>query len=327
MALPTETVYGLAADAQDVEAVERVYAIKGRPSDHPLIVHVAGASALAGWSRQANQAAQKLAETFWPGALTVIVERSDRAGGHITGGQETVALRCPDHPVALACLDALAQRRGDPASGVAAPSANRFGRVSPTRAADVLEEVGPLLDPDRDVVIDGGACSVGVESTIVDCTTVPPRVVRLGAISQAQVDEALADVPDPADADGHDLEIPPREMRVPGRLEAHYSPQAGVFLVDSAAEATTGDDLSALLGGGAAPDSVGLLAPAGVATPQGWRRLLAADTSQAYAQGLYSALRQADTLGLDVVVAVLPEGSEPLADAVRDRLARASRRS
>ena len=190
--LPTETVYGLAADAQDAQAVARVYRAKGRPADHPLIVHVQGTQALAGWSAAPNPAAERLASAFWPGALTVIVARSERAGDFITGGQDTVALRCPDHPVARACLEALARLSGDPARGVAAPSANRFGRVSPTRAEDVLAEVGASMDPERDLVVDGGACAIGVESTIVDCTATPPRVLRLGAISQEQVDAVLA---------------------------------------------------------------------------------------------------------------------------------------
>ena len=190
--LPTETVYGLAADAQDAQAVARVYRAKGRPADHPLIVHVQGTQALAGWSAAPNLAAERLASAFWPGALTVIVARSERAGDFITGGQDTVALRCPDHPVARACLEALARLSGDPARGVAAPSANRFGRVSPTRAEDVLAEVGASMDPERDLVVDGGACAIGVESTIVDCTANPPRVLRLGAISQEQVDAVLA---------------------------------------------------------------------------------------------------------------------------------------
>ena len=190
--LPTETVYGLSADAQDAEAVRRIYAAKGRPADHPLIVHVQGPQALSGWSLGSNVVAERLAAAFWPGALTLVVRRSPRASDLITGGQDTVALRCPDHRVALACLRALAEESGDPARGVAAPSANRFGRVSPTRASDVLDELGAHLDPARDLVVDGGPCRIGVESTIVDCTAVPPRVLRLGAISQQQVDEVLA---------------------------------------------------------------------------------------------------------------------------------------
>ncbi len=190
--LPTETVYGLAADAQDAAAVARVYQAKGRPADHPLIVHVQGAQALAGWCAEPNAVAERLVSAFWPGALTVVVARNDRAGDFITGGQDTVALRCPDHPVARACLEALARLSGDPARGVAAPSANRFGRVSPTRAGDVLAEVGASMDAARDLVVDGGACAIGVESTIVDCTATPPRVLRLGAISQEQIDAVLA---------------------------------------------------------------------------------------------------------------------------------------
>ncbi len=186
--LPTETVYGLSADAQDPMAVARIYEAKGRPADHPLIVHVQGPQSLAGWSAGPNPAAERLAAAFWPGALTVVVARSERAGDFITGGQDTVALRCPDHPVARACLEALARLSGDPSRGVAAPSANRFGRVSPTRALDVLAEVGPAMDPARDLVLDGGPCAIGVESTIVDCTATPPRVLRLGAISQEQID-------------------------------------------------------------------------------------------------------------------------------------------
>ncbi len=239
--LPTETVYGLAADAQDADAVARVYRAKGRPADHPLIVHVQGAQALAGWSAAPNPAAERLAAAFWPGALTVIVERSERAGDFITGGQGTVALRCPDHPVARACLEALARLSGDPARGVAAPSANRFGRVSPTRAQDVLAEVGPALDAARDMVVDGGPCAIGVESTIVDCTAVPPRVLRLGAISQDQIDAVLAgehgrgageaDTSPAGDAgpgDGveGDVRAPDGDVRAPGTLESHYAPAA-----------------------------------------------------------------------------------------------------
>ena len=258
--LPTETVYGLAADAQDADAVGRVYRAKGRPADHPLIVHVQGPQALAGWSAGPNPSAERLAEAFWPGALTVIVARSERAGDFITGGQDTVALRCPDHPVARACLRALARMSGDPARGVAAPSANRFGRVSPTRAGDVLAEVGSAMDPERDLVVDGGPCSIGVESTIVDCTATPPRVLRLGAISQEQVDAVLAgdavvgaagdefaervvgaelagaavrpagagDAPGPWGAP--DAET--ADVRAPGTLESHYAPEAEVLLVE-----------------------------------------------------------------------------------------------
>jgi L-threonylcarbamoyladenylate synthase len=387
--LPTETVYGLAADAQDADAVARVYRAKGRPADHPLIVHVQGAHALAGWSAQPNAAAERLAAAFWPGALTVIVARSQRAGDFITGGQDTVALRCPDHPVARACLQALARLSGDPARGVAAPSANRFGRVSPTRAEDVLAEVGPAMDPERDLVVDGGSCAIGVESTIVDCTATPPRVLRLGAISQEQIDAVLASpggahagaaagpagTQDPVWSPGTaDAEVPDGvgdaadpvgegdgAVRAPGTLEAHYAPEAEVLLVElghaSATDlvplavrraarvarqpadhpfgqlepdplglTTLEDDPAPIMRAGShAAPSIGLVAPSEVATPDGWSRLAAPGTAEEYAHLLYAALRRADELELDVVVAVLPEADAgPLALAVRDRLARAA---
>ncbi len=333
--LPTETVYGLAADAQDAAAVARVYRVKGRPADHPLIVHVQGRQALAGWSAGPNPAAERLAAVFWPGALTVVVARSERAGDFITGGQATVALRCPDHPVARACLEELARTSGDPARGVAAPSANRFGRVSPTRAGDVLAEVGARMDPARDLVVDGGPCAIGVESTIVDCTATPPRVLRVGAISQEQVDAALAG----GDAGAADrwpgdrepsvdglleaVEVAPGspgvgDVRAPGTLESHYAPSAQVLLVEPDLVST--DDLVAAVAG-----PTGLVAPSSVSTPEGWTRLGSPDTPDEYARSLYAALRRADASGLAVVVAVLPDPREgPLAVAVRDRLSRAA---
>lgn len=320
--LPTETVYGLAADAQNSEAVARVYRAKGRPAGHPLIVHVQGGHALTGWSAGPNPAAERLAEEFWPGALTLIVARSARAGDFITGGQGTVALRSPSHPVAQACLEALGRISGDPARGVAAPSANRFGRVSPTRAADVLAEVGTRLDPARDVVVDGGPCAIGVESTIVDCTATPPRVLRLGAISQAQIDAALR-----GEGVGGALRgRPALGVRVPGTLESHYAPRAHVHLVEPSA--ATPAELAAVITpptGAAAAAGVGLMGPSHVATPPGWTRLAAPTTAEEYARDLYAALRRADELQLAYVVAVLPDpAGGSLALAVRDRLARAA---
>lgn len=354
--LPTETVYGLAADAQHARAVGRVYAVKGRPPDHPLIVHVSAPAALDGWSAARNEAAHRLAEVFWPGPLTLIVARGERAGDFITGGQPTVALRCPDHPVALACLRALAEESGDPARGVAAPSANRFGRVSPTRAGDVVAELGARLDPSRDLVVDGGACSVGVESTIVDCTADPPRVLRLGAISQAQVDRALVagfptdasgpgvvagqrpDAARPGGAGGASAPAPrerggrgpavipagPAQVRAPGSLASHYAPHARVILMEL--EGVLGVDRGAVAGvSGGDAGRVGLLAPSAVGTPPGWTRLAAPASDEQYARVLYGALRRADELGLAVVLAVLPPTSgSPLAHAVRDRLTRAA---
>lgn len=316
--LPTETVYGLAADAQDTSAVARIFATKARPADHPLIVHVADAAALIHWSAAPSPAAQLLAAAFWPGPLTVVVPRSARAADLITGGQPTVALRCPGHPVALACLKALADLTADPGRGVAAPSANLFGRVSPTSAADVLAELGPRLDPDGDLIVDGGECAVGLESTIVDCTGGRARILRPGAISQEQVDAVLAEVSPGmthyASSDGTPAPaMPSDEPRVPGSLESHYAPAAVVALVER------GDDLPLHLA------SAGLIAPEPVGTPAGWVRLAGPGDAAQYAHDLYRALRSADVLGLPVVVAVLPPvGWGPLALAVRDRLGRAA---
>ena len=323
--LPTETVYGLAADAQEPAAIARIYRAKGRPVDHPLIVHVQGAQALEGWSAGPDPVAQRLAERFWPGALTLVVRRGARASDVITGGQDTVALRCPNHPVALACLRALARESGDPARGVAAPSANRFGRVSPTRAVDVLGEVGAALDPTRDLVVDGGPCTIGVESTIVDCTADPPRVLRLGAIGQVDIDRVLDPGRGPGPGGGPPAVEP--AVRAPGTLESHYAPTARVLLVEPTAlgDPPSADLLVRLADDGEWTGPVGLIAASGVGTPAGWTRLLAAGSDAEFAHGLYASLRRADELGLPAVVAVLPEVTGgPLAVAVRDRLARAA---
>ncbi|HEX6886522.1 MAG TPA: L-threonylcarbamoyladenylate synthase, partial [Candidatus Nanopelagicales bacterium] len=302
--LPTETVYGLAADAEHPGAVARVFRAKGRPADHPLIVHVAGVAALPGWTAGDPGAALQLAQACWPGPLTVIVRRGARASDLITGGQGTVALRCPAHPVARACLAALVEASGDPGRGVAAPSANRFGRVSPTSALDVVAELADRLDPGRDLVIDGGRSAVGVESTIVDCTGPQARVLRLGAISQTEVDAVLgvaasartvrgvgagavvargASTAGPssgaASAGGA---VPPGAVRAgpvraPGTLDSHYAPRARVVLVEAA------DAVAALPGLASIARVPGLLAPASVPTPAGWTRLAAPAGSEQYA--------------------------------------------
>ncbi len=310
---------------------------------------MAGAAALPAWSAGDDTAAVRLAGAFWPGPLTLVVRRSSRAGDLVTGGQDTVALRCPGHVVAHACIAALARASGDPARGVAAPSANRFGRVSPTRAADVVAELGRWLDPGRDLVVDGGPSAVGVESTIVDCTADPPRVLRLGAISQAEVDAVLAQAAaTPARAPGSSRAAPapgsrpflahdpfglggqeraepewimPRgegaPVRAPGSLDSHYAPQALVVLVERPVD---GRPLQAQIverrvDGRPLParagvgGAVGLIADDDVATPEGWARLAAPASPEEYARALYAALRRADVLGLAVVVAVLPDPS------------------
>jgi L-threonylcarbamoyladenylate synthase len=299
--LPTETVYGLAADAADVAAVRRVFEVKGRPADHPLIVHVAAADDLDRWAADVPGYARRLATRLWPGPLTLVVPRSGLAGDHVTGGQPTVGLRCPSHPVAHAVLAAFG-------GGVAAPSANRFGRVSPTTAAHVLAELGDRLDPARDVVLDGGPSAVGVESTILDCTGPAPRVLRRGAVTaQAVLAAGGVALVETSGAPG---------LRAPGMLAAHYAPHALVVVAD-------GPDDVAAAAAGEAPDRVGLVAPAGVGTPAGVVRLGAPADEAAYAQVLYAALRAADDHGLARVVAVPPTGGE-LAAAVLDRLRRAA---
>jgi L-threonylcarbamoyladenylate synthase len=302
--MPTETVYGLAADAENPAAVARVYAAKGRPADHPLIVHIAGLAALDGWVGDVPAYARALAAELWPGPLTLVVPRGPRAGDHVTGGQGTVGLRAPDHPVAQALLAAFG-------GGLAAPSANRFGRVSPTDAAHVLEELGGALVDGLDVVLDGGPSHVGLESTILDCTGPRPVVLRPGAVGPADIERAA----------GVTVATMRSEIRAPGTLAAHYAPAARVLL------AADGRQAHALLGSAPVPGdapTAGLLAPSGVATPPGVVRLGAPDGDEAYARGLYRALREADALGLRTVVAVAPAGRGTLATAVLDRLHRAA---
>jgi L-threonylcarbamoyladenylate synthase len=302
--MPTETVYGLAADAENPAAVARVYAAKGRPADHPLIVHVAGLETLDGWVADLQLYARRLAAELWPGPLTLVVPRGPRAGDHVTGGQGTVALRAPDHPVAQSLLAAFG-------GGLAAPSANRFGRVSPTDAAHVFEELGDVLVDGLDVVLDGGPSRVGLESTILDCTGSRPVVLRPGAVGPAEIERVA----------GVAVGIRRSEVRAPGTLAAHYAPAARVLLATDASQAR------ALLGPAPKPGeapTAGLLAPADLATPAGVVRLGAPDGDDAYARALYRALREADALGLRTVVAVVPGGRGPLATAVTDRLHRAA---
>ena len=299
--LPTETVYGLGARADLPHAIARVYAAKGRPADHPLIVHVLDATALDAWGVEVPDYARALAAAFWPGPLTLVVARSERAADFVTGGQDTVALRVPSHPVMRAVLRGLGDLLGDPAVGIAAPSANRFGRVSPTTAVHVIDELADAL-ADDDVVLEGGASAVGVESTIVDCTGPAPVVLRPGQVSRADVERVTGLTAGATST-----------VRAPGTLASHYSPQARVLVVDAATALGT-----------SAPDaSVGLLALAEVATPPGVVRLSAPETTDDYARVLYAALREADALGLGTVLAV-PPPPEGVGAAVADRLARAA---
>jgi L-threonylcarbamoyladenylate synthase len=294
VAFPTETVYGLGADAQNAEAVARIYSVKGRPADHPLIVHIDSIDRMGDWSSEIPEYAIKLARDYWPGPMTLVLKRSDFAKDFITGGQETVGLRVPAHPLALGLLGAFVKEGG---LGVAAPSANRFGAVSPTTADAVQEELEKYM-ADSDLILDGGPSLVGVESTIIDCTGDAPRILRLGAITKEMIEETTG-------LDVVDLSSQKPEIRVSGSLESHYSPKAKVLL-DVVAEA--GD---------------GLIAPDQIPTPNGVIRLMAPSTIEQYARDLYRALRLADQKGLEVVV-VLQPGGDGLAAAIRDRLQRAA---
>jgi L-threonylcarbamoyladenylate synthase len=302
VAVPTETVYGLAARADDPRAVARVYAAKGRPADHPLIVHVADASALDAWAASIPEYARELAQAFWPGPMTLVVKRSDRAGDFITGGQDSVAVRVSSHSLMDETLRALVQLTDDPSIGIAAPSANRFGRVSPTSAQHVLDEFVGIISDD-DLILDGGESAVGVESTIVDCTDEIPRLLRSGAITTDDIEHVTGIKPGMTST-----------VRASGTLESHYAPMADVVITDAAGLAASHSTDAA---------RVGVLALASVKTPVGMVRLSAPTSNDEYAHVLYGALREADALQLTTVLAVLPEESG-LGAAVIDRLSRAA---
>ena len=296
VAFPTETVYGLGADACNAAAVARIYSVKGRPADHPLIVHVASMDALGDWAADVPGYAIALARDFWPGPMTLIMKRSALAGDFVTGGQETVGIRVPDHVVALGLLEAFARAGG---RGVAAPSANRFGNVSPTTAQAVADELSEYLS-DADQIIDGGACAVGVESTIIDCTGDVPRILRPGAVTVAMIEQSTGLS---VSIDGKAVDSP--VIRVSGSLDSHYAPVATVVLDQSP---TAGQ---------------GFIAMADVATPDGVVRLAAPKSDDEFAQVLYAALRAADEQGLQSVVVAQPQGAG-IAVAIRDRLQRAA---
>jgi L-threonylcarbamoyladenylate synthase len=297
VAFPTETVYGLGADACNSTAVARIYEVKGRPSDHPLIVHIATMDRLGDWAQEVPKYAIELARGFWPGPMTLVLKRSELAGDFITGGQDTVGVRVPDHAVALGLLAAFEKVGG---KGVAAPSANRFGHVSPTNAAAVVEEVGKYLTKE-DLVLDGGPCHVGVESTIIDCTGASPRILRPGAISEFMIEECTGLPALAANSQTKSAE----DIRVSGSLENHYAPAAKVFLNQSPVSGQ------------------GFIADSSIKTPEGVIRLASPNNDEEFARLLYSALRAADAKGLSEVVVMQPIGTG-IALAIRDRLARAA---
>jgi len=283
VAIPTETVYGLAADVTNAVAVARIFDIKGRPHGHPLILHLGSAADIDRWSDQPSASARLLAELAWPGPLTLIVPASAAVPSEVTGGRSSVGLRSPAHPIAAELLQQLG-------GGVVAPSANRFGAVSPTTPQHVLDDLGDRLDPATDMILDGGPCSIGVESTIVDTTVDPPQLLRSGAITAHDIEtligEPVAGACGPA--------------RASGMLGSHYAPNCQVRLVDSA------DDALALRAG----------------TPGSAILDLTADVAD-YARRLYGELRAADERGVRTLIAVLPP-AEGLGHAIRDRLTKAA---
>lgn len=291
---PTETVYGLGADAANKDAVLRIYEVKGRPVDHPLIVHISSIEHLDKWARDIPEYAIKLARSFWPGPMTLILPRTKLAKDFITAGQDNVGIRVPSHTVALALLKEFESQGGE---GVAAPSANRFGKVSPTTAQAVSDELSNYLTS-TDLILDGGPCAVGVESTIIDCTQSLPVIIRPGEVSTQMIEELLL------------IKLPifdtqSNQIKAPGLLTSHYSPNAKVFLTGTPAP---GD---------------GLIAPISVKTPDEVIRLAAPKNNTEYAHALYNALRQGDALGIKNIYAVLADDIG-VGAAINDRLRKAA---
>jgi L-threonylcarbamoyladenylate synthase len=301
VAFPTETVYGLGADATNELAVARIYEVKGRPADHPLIVHIADLKYLDQWICEIPEFAIALARKFWPGPMTLILKRSELAKDFVTGGQDTVGIRIPNNSLALGLLEEFHKLGG---AGVAAPSANRFGQVSPTTADAVTEELGDYL-ADTDLVIDGGASEVGLESTIIDCTGDLPRILRPGAITISMAEETTGlKVLNSSSFKLNNLEQ--ENIRVSGSLENHYAPKAKVIL-----------DQEPIAGSG-------FIALSEIETPEGVTRLAAPKTIEEFARVIYSALREGDHQNLETIYIAQPTG-EGLAIAIRDRLSRSAK--
>jgi len=292
VAFPTETVYGLGVDATNKDAVAHLYQVKERPTDHPLIVHISSMVNLDKWAREIPEYAIKLARTFWPGPMTLILPRTNLAMDFITGNQDSVGIRVPSHPLATALLKEFEYQGG---LGVAAPSANRFGRVSPTTASDVFEELSGYLLP-ADLILDGGPCEVGVESTIINCTQDLPEVLRPGAITTTMISDLTGLHVNQITTSSNKSTI-----KAPGLMQSHYAPKAKVFL------STTPD-----LGDG-------FIALSDIPTPPGAIRLASPRDHNEYAQLLYQALRLSDTKQVSSVIVIPPTGDD-IAIAICDRL-------
>ena len=296
VAFPTETVYGLGADATNEDAIARIYKVKGRPIGHPLIVHISSIGNLDKWARDIPEYAVSLARAFWPGPMTLILPRKDLAKDFITGSQDNIGIRIPSHTVAFALLKEFEIQGG---IGVAAPSANRFGAVSPTTATAVEIELADFLS-ENDQILDGGPCAIGVESTIINCTQNGPLILRPGAITKEMIENTL-DIT--IDLKTSYSEI--KQIKAAGLLESHYAPKAKVFLTGSPA---LGDGFIAL-------DSF--------ATPTGALRLASPKTNEEFARVLYEAFRLADFKCLKRVFVIPPTGGG-IAVAVNDRLAKSA---
>ena len=295
MAFPTETVYGLGADALNENAVARIYEAKGRPTNHPLIVHISSINKLDNWAKDIPKYAIKLARNFWPGPMTLVLPKKDRAKFFVTGGQNNVGIRVPAHTVALQLLKDFEAQGG---YGIAAPSANIFGKVSPTCADDVSYELSNSLSP-SDLILDGGSSIVGLESTIINCTNTTPVILRPGAVTAAMINDLLGIQVEGISKDNPDY------IRVPGLLESHYSPTAKVYL---SGNPSAGD---------------GFIALSKHPTPNGVIRLIAPVTNEDYARTLYHGLRLADSKKLSKVFVVAPTGDD-IAVAICDRLKKAA---
>jgi len=292
VAFPTETVYGLGADATNKEAVSRIYSVKGRPKDHPLIVHISSINKLSNWAMDIPEYAITLARNFWPGPMTLILKRSELAKDYVTGGQDNVGLRVPNQPVALALLSEFELLGGQ---GVAAPSANRFGAVSPTTAEAAGEELGNFLSI-RDLILDGGQSAVGIESSIFDCTSDHPIVLRPGAITREMIEETTGVM--------ISINMLKSKIRTSGALKSHYSPKAKVII------------------GTTTEPGDGFIAQANIASPKGAIRLASPKSVEFFAKNLYEALRLGDKLKLKRIVIAPPSG-DGLALAINDRINKA----
>ena len=288
VAFPTETVYGLGADALNADGVKRIYQVKNRPMGHPLIVHISSILKMTNWATKIPDYAYNLAKDFWPGPMTLILKRSELAADFVTGSQDTVAIRVPAHPVALGLLIEFESLGG---SGIAAPSANKFGALSPTNALDVKEEIGDLLGQD-DLILVEAQCSIGIESTIIDCTHKKPLILRPGAVTEELVEGTL----------GYKLSSQVKsKIRAPGTLQNHYSPKTKVTVNSNPKK------------------EEGFIALSNITTPNEAIRLAAPENAKSFANQLYAALRKADHLNLKCVSIVPPEG-EGIAVAIRDRI-------